>query len=562
MKANAEQRAFIEAFSSEVQNLKNGRNAQSILLSAVAGAGKTSTIVNALKSADISGLKVLLIAFNRVIVKELQDRVNDNRVEIKTINSLGMGFLYRFCSINGLQKPVMVEDRLDAINIDSHIINRSTDDRKIIVSPYTVKKYAKLLIANGHAGIGGNFGHSNKGVMSLTEFSNFYKIVEASSGIPPKKVEGDYIEALFNATISVISEYTDMSRFKKGSAPQFDFDDQLWLPVEYRTDRGYPITTAKYDVIIVDEAQDMSVINAKLIAAILKKGGMFVGVGDRGQAIYQFRGADHNSMDNLKKQFNCKEMHLNNSYRCAKNISVVASKFRPGFGTFATHNGIVKANDPAFMPEEPEYESRYKFLELTNKGDIVLGTTYNLMLDFVKLAYRQNKGFYCPELADRFNFDEWSNIFNSLNRCADNANLAHIQIDPLVDDWFTVKRKVDQLDTFAQGPQAAQQVSKKIKDAKEAMGDLSDVFDAAPELPIAESIARFQRFIEAGKTYNYGDIRLMSVHKSKGKEYSRVGLITTVPPKNATFGSVLRNLVYVGITRAIDELYVHVPNTS
>ena len=59
------------------------------VIDAVAGSGKTSTIVKALKMIP-SDKKVIFVAFNKSIVNELISRVPKN-VEVKTMHSFGFG---------------------------------------------------------------------------------------------------------------------------------------------------------------------------------------------------------------------------------------------------------------------------------------------------------------------------------------------------------------------------------------------------------------------------------------------------------------------------------------
>jgi DNA helicase II / ATP-dependent DNA helicase PcrA len=57
-----------------------------------------------------------------------------------------------------------------------------------------------------------------------------------------------------------------------------------------------------------------------LLSRMLMPDGTIVAVGDSCQAIYAFRGADSDSMAKLKSQFNCTELPLSVSYRCAQLI--------------------------------------------------------------------------------------------------------------------------------------------------------------------------------------------------------------------------------------------------
>jgi DNA helicase-2/ATP-dependent DNA helicase PcrA len=52
-------------------------------------------------------------------------------------------------------------------------------------------------------------------------------------------------------------------------------------------------------------------------------------VGDRHQAIYGFRGASHNSMDELKEMFTMRELPLSVCYRCPREVILYAQEFCP-----------------------------------------------------------------------------------------------------------------------------------------------------------------------------------------------------------------------------------------
>lgn len=96
-----------------------------------------------------------------------------------------------------------------------------------------------------------------------------------------------------------------------------DFQDQLRFPVIY--DCAMP----QYHNVLGDEVQDFNPVQAALIARL--KAQRYVLVGDSHQSIYGFRGAMCNSMQVLREQFNCTELPLSITYRCAKDIVTEAS---------------------------------------------------------------------------------------------------------------------------------------------------------------------------------------------------------------------------------------------
>lgn len=65
------------------------------VIDAVAGSGKSTTIVNALKQIP-SAKRVLFLAFNKAIVEELKIKIgNLPNVDIKTLHSLGASICMR-----------------------------------------------------------------------------------------------------------------------------------------------------------------------------------------------------------------------------------------------------------------------------------------------------------------------------------------------------------------------------------------------------------------------------------------------------------------------------------
>ena len=66
-----------------------------LVVEAVAGSGKTSTIVQALKLIPIDK-KILFCAFNKDIVKELTKKIGkQENVDVRTVHSLGLLMLQR-----------------------------------------------------------------------------------------------------------------------------------------------------------------------------------------------------------------------------------------------------------------------------------------------------------------------------------------------------------------------------------------------------------------------------------------------------------------------------------
>jgi superfamily I DNA/RNA helicase len=93
-------------------------------------------------------------------------------------------------------------------------------------------------------------------------------------------------------------------------------------------DHNIPLT--KYDLVAVDESQDLNQIQIEIVARLMKSDGRIITIGDPNQSMYRFRGADSTAMDKLAHKFNITEhLPLSITYRCAKSIVAKAQGYVP-----------------------------------------------------------------------------------------------------------------------------------------------------------------------------------------------------------------------------------------
>lgn len=93
-----------------------------------------------------------------------------------------------------------------------------------------------------------------------------------------------------------------------------DFDDQLYMPIIFN------VAFEKYDYVFVDEAQDLSAIQHEMVAKSVKMSGKIIAVGDPHQAIYGFRGAMVDSMEQMYSRFKAVPAKLTVCFRCSKAV--------------------------------------------------------------------------------------------------------------------------------------------------------------------------------------------------------------------------------------------------
>jgi DNA helicase-2/ATP-dependent DNA helicase PcrA len=235
---------------------------------AVAGSGKSTTIVEAMKLAD--GQSIFL-AFNKAIADELKRK----GVNARTFHSLVFGPVVRHC-------------RQDGPTLDK------------LYGPFAQRMVG---LARGMGiGIPGMTPDTEEEWIALAEHHD----------LEPDSEEADFGEAidaarrLFDACIQ---------------DARVDFDDML-----YRAVRD-GITLPKFDLVFVDEAQDTNPIQRAILRKIMADGARLVAVGDPAQAIYGFRGADSDALATLGREFNCVELPLSITYRCPKLVVEYAQKW-------------------------------------------------------------------------------------------------------------------------------------------------------------------------------------------------------------------------------------------
>lgn len=109
----------------------------------------------------------------------------------------------------------------------------------------------------------------------------------------------------------------------KPVATGIDFSDMIFLPVRNRW------LTKTYDLVVVDEAQDMTVAQLEIAQGICR--GRIIVIGDDRQAVYGFRGADSGSLGRLQGELNARQFSLTTTYRCGKAIVALAQTLVPDF---------------------------------------------------------------------------------------------------------------------------------------------------------------------------------------------------------------------------------------
>lgn len=266
-----EQLAIVEAAVETQDNL---------LVSALAGAAKTSTLV--LLAEALPTTQMLCLAFNKRIADEMRERLPRNCTS-STLNSLGHRAWASY-----LGKRLNVDAR-KTHRILTSLIEKLTGHEKSVAW----ERFSDLMrnIDFGKSCGWIPDGHYPRAKRLMTDDEFFAHLEEE-----PSHLEADLITA---ATIQSLDEAM------RGT---IDFSEQLLMPT------CFPSIFEYYPLVLIDEAQDLSALNHAMLRKIAKK--RLIAVGDACQSIYGFRGAHQDSMNVLKQGLSMREFQLTISFRC------------------------------------------------------------------------------------------------------------------------------------------------------------------------------------------------------------------------------------------------------
>jgi superfamily I DNA/RNA helicase len=491
----------------------------SAVVKAVAGSGKTSTLILCLK--EMKG-RVIFLAFNKKISAEIDFKVkkfNLPNVKVSTVHAAGFGQLRK---VRGLKLNV---DGDKVRKIIDELIHNDAEDQIKFVAPF-INRLVSLAKDSAF------------GVEGQAKIDDLEAWEALATHHDIQLEETDYTRE------QVIQLAVDVLKTSNKDRNNIDFGDMIYHVLLFK------VPCDKYDWILIDEAQDTNVSRRLLASALLADGGRVMAVGDDAQAIFGFTGADADSLNLIKDQFNAIELPLSICYRCAKSIVAEAKAIVPTIEWF---------------PSNPEGE--------------VTSTTYAAFVDSIAdLNLNHEDGIICrnnaPLIPLAFHLIR-KGITCKIEGKDIGARLAK----------YAFKWKDNGLAAFQDKfeeymDEQIQKAEEKKNNAKAA--NLEDDKDTI--------LAILARCFELGKTSlldlkhmildmfsdsETGKIRkdiltLSSIHKSKGLEWDNVyvlGFNQFIPSPYATVDWQLTqelNLQYVAVTRAKSKLvYVEdVPKAS
>lgn len=458
-----------------------------LVVRARAGTGKTTTIIEGVNRAPEQN--ILLCAFNKRIADELTSRITNPRATAKTLHAIGFQIVRRYKPsvriLNGSERADWLAATVCGAKAPDTIV-------KLVAKLHT--KGREIKPRARHLG-------------ELTDIAENFEC-EPDETWAAQGFDTPYVEAMALGAMELAANDTTRG---------IDFSDMIFLPV-----RNHWMAKT-YDLVVVDEAQDMTTAQLEIAAGVCK--GRICIVGDDRQAIYGFRGADSNSLDRLKAELRAVELGLTTTYRCGRSIVEIAAELVPDF-TAGPDNPVGTVTDTTYD----------KLTGTVALGDFVLSRVnaplVSLAMSFLKSGKR-------TRIAGR---DVGAGLRNLIRKlCKGRAASSIPQLLQRIAAWET--KEVDRLLAANRG--------------EARVGMVHDQAEMLIELASASSsITDMENRIDALFTDDglgqAGIITCSSVHRAKGLEADRVFVLEDT--LNRRGGQEEINIRYVAITRAKSTL--------
>jgi DNA helicase-2/ATP-dependent DNA helicase PcrA len=260
-----------------------------LIIPAVAGAGKTTTLLNA---CSLMRGSVAFAAYNKAIATEIQNRLTaagvGKNVQARTFHSFGLSSWKR------MAPKVQIDDK-KVVNLLEQL---KVDESLHAFVPKLVS------LAKNHA----------IGVLTPFEDMNAWWHLVRHYDLDQELPEGSNTDGNDIVEMGISAAKTVLRAGSQMDTEVIDFDDMLYAPLLHNA------RVWQNDWLLVDEAQDTNPTRRAYAKKMLRPGGRAIFVGDPHQAIYGFTGADSDSMDIIKREFSCKEKPLTVTYRCPKAV--------------------------------------------------------------------------------------------------------------------------------------------------------------------------------------------------------------------------------------------------
>jgi DNA helicase IV len=494
-------------------------NPPQVVCKALAGTGKTFTLVEGTKRRLGCGNDAIIpspqqdaiweiidigpkpsatgfAAFNTSIRDEMEKRMDGiPGCDVMTMHSLG------FAAVKAEAKRRGGYSRLSKWKTSDILVEHFDVDYKLMMK---------------------NKGPVVQSVNRLTQLSKYAACVEPDDEFLDRTA-GHYGVEINGAQDEIFDLTRHVLKESKDDFQSVNFDDMIWMPVVNS------LETQHFDLLMVDEGQDLNHCQQQLA---FQSGNRIVLVGDENQAIYGFAGADTSSMATMERCLGDRAggvevQPLTVTRRCSHAVVERAKKIVP---QFEAHEDNLEGSTPTIADRE--------LFDRVVPGNMILCRT-NAPL--IRNAFALIGQGVPAEIIGR---DIKGNLLNLIKM------LKAADADDLVFKLNNYKER--EVKRIRKNPKHSEAAILAVEDKCECLSIFCRFADTVREVTDA-----IDKLFSEAKT---NSVRLSSIHRAKGLEARNVFIIHPEllphPMAKSTWEKDQeRNLEYVAITRAIENLY-------
>lgn len=457
-------------FQKEIfKNIHSGTG--NTIIIARAGSSKTSSLVEGSKYIP-KGAKSIFCAFNKNIQLDLRNRLG-SYIECSTLHSLALR---------------AIKLRFGEVEINNNkcfdLVSKFIDNDKNYDLIVNICKTVSLCKA---------------------------RLIDVPSQIDELIAEFDI--DLCETELDLFIKYVCQTlRLCKEQTNVVDFSDMIWFCFVYRINPG------KFDIVLIDETQDLTQGQLELALSAVKIGGRVIAVLDDRQVLYTFAGVDINILDILRKRLNATELTLPICYRCPKSVVALAQKYVPDILPY----------DQA-IEGKVEYISMESLYDKVSPGCFVLSRINAPLISICMKMIRQ--GIKANILG--------RDVGDGLQYLIKKSKKKTV---PKLLEWLSKWEKEEIERVLAKNPKAKTEF---ITDKADCLYNLCDNCSTIEE--VKNNINEMFKDVEDNKV-----VWLSSIHKRKGAEAKVVFILNDT----LRYSSISEeNINYVAITRAKEKLY-------
>ena len=467
-----------------------GNPSSSLSIAALAGTGKTSTL-RLLAPKLPSSPAPLALAFNKRISEALKLALPSS-FEIQTLNALGHRAWGRLVG--------------KKLQVDKHKPWKIVREQVIASSGSVLPKEEQAVAVSllNAARIHGMTpeGKAHIGVKTFLEDSEAgWETIISFLAIPDPHPE----------TLAVARSALKSS-VEAAYAGSIDFLDQQFMTACFSG------SLPRFATILLDEAQDVSVLDAEMLRRTAS--GKVILVGDAFQSIYGFRGSQQNAIENLTAQFSAASLPLTTCFRCSKAVVAEAALIVP----------TIRAFEKAPEGSVRELDRNWSLDTFSPNCAVLCRNSAPLFrLAFALLAEQRQIAFNGKDIGAR--------IRAFIGKVSKDETRSSSELLKWLEEY----------------------IEKLPESRRNSAEDILECVAAIPGGTVTEILINLEKLL----LQDSGNINLSTIHGAKGLEWDTVFLLDRKlmqrklhdPNVPASTKQQERNLEYVAVTRAKKHLY-------